>query len=85
MHKNAVIIPINNICKPYFIMLSSLILARYAPSIDRTANVRIIQPKNAILGVIKPKLERKKGEITAIAAIAGETPSTSDARITAKR
>ncbi len=85
MHKNAVIIPIASICKPYFIMLSSLIFARYAPSIDRTANVIMMQPKNAMLGVINPKFERKKGEITAIAAIAGETPSTNEAIIVAKR
>ena len=84
MHKNAVIIPINNISKPYCIRLSSLILARYIPSIVRTNSVRIIQPKNAIFGEINPKFERKKGEITVIAAIAGDTPSTNDAKIVAK-
>lgn len=40
-HKKAVINPTNNICIPYLIILSSLILARYKPnkSNDNIVNV----------------------------------------------
>ena len=85
IHKNAVIIPIKSICKPYFIMLSSLILARYTPSTDKTINVSMMQLINAVSSDINPKFAMKKGDITVIAAIAGDTPSTKEAKIVEKR